>query len=346
MWRASRRVEGIRTTRHSVCSHHSHQSNQREPNLQPHVSAWTAAPRPRRRRQAVPRPGRRGARGRTGPRRTGRAHWSIAGGRLVVGADDAQRILVGARVPGVGDVALAGRVRDQKEDEPTDDQQDQDGCDDITHTHAATQSHATVKRPVGLGSAGRMADELTGKKIAFLAAEGVEQVELTEPWKAVQQAGGTPELLSTEDGEVQAFNHLDKADTFTVDRTVASASASDYDGLVLPGGVANPDFLRADDDAVAFVRGVLRAGQAGRRDLPRAVDAGRGRRRPRAHADLLAVDQDRPRERGRDLGRRGGPRRRGPDELAQARRPAGLLRQDRRGVRRGQARRAGRERPR
>ena len=95
-----------------------------------------------------------------------------------------------------------------------------------------------------------MANELQGKKIAFLAAEGVEQVELTEPWKAVEQAGGTPELLSTEDGEVQAFNHLDKADTFKVDRTVADASASDYDGLVLPGGVANPDFLRADDDAV------------------------------------------------------------------------------------------------
>jgi protease I len=100
-----------------------------------------------------------------------------------------------------------------------------------------------------------MADELHGKKIAFLAAEGVEQVELTEPWKAVEQAGGKPELISTEDGEVQAFNHLDKGDTFPVDKTVADANASDYDGLVLPGGVANPDFLRADEDAVAFVRG-------------------------------------------------------------------------------------------
>src|SRR3954453_17355504 len=99
-----------------------------------------------------------------------------------------------------------------------------------------------------------MADELKGKKIAFLAAEGVEQVELTEPWKAVEQAGGTPELVSVEDGEVQAFNHLDKADTFTVDKTAKEADASGYDGLVLPGGVANPDFLRADPDAVAFVR--------------------------------------------------------------------------------------------
>ena len=99
-----------------------------------------------------------------------------------------------------------------------------------------------------------MADQLKGKKIAFLAAEGVEQVELTEPWKAVEQAGGQPELISTEPGEVQAFNHLDKADTFPVDRTAADADASDYDGLVLPGGVANPDFLRTDADAVAFVR--------------------------------------------------------------------------------------------
>jgi protease I len=100
-----------------------------------------------------------------------------------------------------------------------------------------------------------MADELKGKTIAFLAAEGVEQVELTEPWKAVEQAGGSPELISVEDGEVQAFNHLDKADTFTVDKTAKDADASDYDGLVLPGGVANPDFLRSDEDAVRFVRG-------------------------------------------------------------------------------------------
>jgi deglycase len=99
-----------------------------------------------------------------------------------------------------------------------------------------------------------MSDELKGKKIAFLAAEGVEQVELTEPWKAVESAGGTPELVSVEAGEVQAFNHLDKADTFTVDKTAADADASDYDGLVLPGGVANPDFLRTDQDAVNFVR--------------------------------------------------------------------------------------------
>jgi protease I len=100
-----------------------------------------------------------------------------------------------------------------------------------------------------------MAGKLDGKRIAFLVAnEGVEQVELTEPWKAVETEGGTPELVSLESGTVQAFNHLDKGDTFEVDREVSDAKADDYDALVLPGGVANPDFLRADQDAVAFTR--------------------------------------------------------------------------------------------
>ena len=100
-----------------------------------------------------------------------------------------------------------------------------------------------------------MADRLQGKRIAFLVApEGAEQVELTDPWKAVEGEGGTPELISTEDGEVQAFNHFDKGDTFPVDRTVGDADAGDYDGLVLPGGVASPDFLRMDEDAVGFIR--------------------------------------------------------------------------------------------
>jgi protease I len=99
------------------------------------------------------------------------------------------------------------------------------------------------------------AEKLKGKRIAFLVApEGAEQVELTEPWKAVEEAGGKPELISTDSGEIQAFNHLDKGDMFPVDRTVDEADASDYDGLVLPGGVANPDFLRSDEDAVAFTR--------------------------------------------------------------------------------------------
>ncbi len=107
-----------------------------------------------------------------------------------------------------------------------------------------------------------MADKLQGKRIAFLVApEGVEQVELTEPWKAVTGEGATPELISLEKGEIQAFNHLDKGDTFPVDHTVAEASASDYDALVLPGGVANPDSLRMDDDAVAFARAFFEAGK-------------------------------------------------------------------------------------
>ena len=106
-----------------------------------------------------------------------------------------------------------------------------------------------------------MAD-LQNKKVAFLAAnEGVEQVELTEPWKAVEEAGAQPELVSLEEGRVQAFNHLDKGDTFEVDRTVADADPSDYDGLVLPGGVANPDFLRMDERAVAFVRSFFESGK-------------------------------------------------------------------------------------
>ena len=106
-----------------------------------------------------------------------------------------------------------------------------------------------------------MAD-LQDKRIAFLVAnEGVEQVELTEPWKAVEQAGGKPELISLEEGKVQAFNHLDKADTFDVDRTVADADESDYEALVLPGGVANPDILRMDERAVRFARSFFEAGK-------------------------------------------------------------------------------------
>jgi protease I len=103
--------------------------------------------------------------------------------------------------------------------------------------------------------------ELTGKTIAFLVApEGIEQVELTEPWAAVERAGGIPRLLSTKGGTVQAFDHLDKADTFDVDTTIAEADPDAYDGLVLPGGVANPDALRLDADAVAFVRSFVEAG--------------------------------------------------------------------------------------
>jgi protease I len=103
--------------------------------------------------------------------------------------------------------------------------------------------------------------KLNGKKIAFLAADGVEQIELTSPWEAVEKEGAQPELVSLESGEIQAFEHLDHGKKFTVDRAVADADAGDYDALVLPGGVANPDFLRVDEDAVAFVRAFFEAGK-------------------------------------------------------------------------------------
>jgi protease I len=100
-----------------------------------------------------------------------------------------------------------------------------------------------------------MADDLKGKRIAFLVAqEGVEEVELTKPWEAVEQAGGAPELIAPEGGRVQAFQHLDKSSTFAVDRTLGEADPGDYDGVVLPGGVANPDQLRLQPDALEFLQ--------------------------------------------------------------------------------------------
>jgi protease I len=98
-----------------------------------------------------------------------------------------------------------------------------------------------------------MAATLEGKRIAILATDGVEQVELTEPRKAIEDAGAQTELLSLQEGEIQGFNHLDHADKLKVDKAVSDASVDDYDGLVIPGGVANGDFLRADEDAVRFV---------------------------------------------------------------------------------------------
>jgi protease I len=107
-----------------------------------------------------------------------------------------------------------------------------------------------------------MAHELSGKTIAFLTAnEGVEQVELTRPWEAVEQAGGRPKLVATKAGEVQAFNHLDKGDTFPTDLTTDELNVDDVDALVLPGGVANPDQLRTDGSAVRFVRDFFAAGK-------------------------------------------------------------------------------------
>jgi deglycase len=107
-----------------------------------------------------------------------------------------------------------------------------------------------------------MAERIAGKKIAFLMSnEGVEQVELIKPLEAVREAGAEAELLAPEAGEIQAFNHLDKGDTFEVDTVVGKADPDEYDGLVLPGGVANPDQLRTKPEAVRFIRSIFAAGK-------------------------------------------------------------------------------------
>ena len=107
-----------------------------------------------------------------------------------------------------------------------------------------------------------MASELNGKKVAFLVAqEGIEEVELTSPWEAVEKAGGSPELVAPEPGTVQAFNHLDKGSTFPVGKALDDARARDYDAVVLPGGVANPDQLRTDDRAVRFLKETFTQGK-------------------------------------------------------------------------------------
>jgi protease I len=107
-----------------------------------------------------------------------------------------------------------------------------------------------------------MAESLKGKTIAFLAADGVEEVEYVRPKEAVEQAGGRTELISLEDGEIQAMNSdINPASKLPVDKRVADASAGDYDGLVLPGGTVNPDNLRQDDDAIRFVQDFFKAGK-------------------------------------------------------------------------------------
>ena len=103
--------------------------------------------------------------------------------------------------------------------------------------------------------------KLDGKKVAILAAEGVEQVELTEPRKAVENEGADVTLVSVEAEDFQGFNHLDKGDTFTADKAAKDVSADEFDALLLPGGVANPDFLRTDDASVGFVRDFFNSGK-------------------------------------------------------------------------------------
>src|SRR3954449_4040880 len=106
-----------------------------------------------------------------------------------------------------------------------------------------------------------MAGELNGMKVAVLATDGVEQVELDRPWQTLEEAGAEPELVSLEAGSITAYDHIDKADPKKVDTTVGPADPDDYAALVLPGGVINGDFVRADADAVAFVKSFFAPGK-------------------------------------------------------------------------------------
>ena len=106
-----------------------------------------------------------------------------------------------------------------------------------------------------------MSASLKGKKVAFLATDGGEQVELTDPREALEKAGAETELVSIKEGSIDGFHHLDKGDTFKVDKLVGDVDFNDYDALVLPGGVANPDELRQDRAAVAFARSFVEAGK-------------------------------------------------------------------------------------
>jgi protease I len=110
-----------------------------------------------------------------------------------------------------------------------------------------------------------MPTDLNGKRVAFITTHGVEQIELTEPWKAVEKAGGEPVLISPHPGEIQGFDHHDKGRTYPVDATFDAVNPADFDGLVIPGGVLNPDRMRMEQSAVKFVQGFIE------RDLPVAA---------------------------------------------------------------------------
>ena len=158
-------------------------------------------------------------------------------------------------------------------------------------------------------------------KVAVLATDGVEQVELDRPWQALEEAGAEPELVSLEGGTITAYDHIDKGDTKKVDAVVSSADPDAYAALVLPGGVINGDFVRADADAVAFVTSFFDAGKpvAAICHAPWVlIEAGVVKGRRMTSWPLAA---DRPAQRGRRLGGRGGRRRRQPDHQPQARRP-------------------------
>ena len=150
-----------------------------------------------------------------------------------------------------------------------------------------------------------MTNELNDTRVAFLVAnEGIEEIELLEPWQAVINAGGQTRTGGAPAGAgARPCDHLDRADRFPVDLTTEEAQADDFDAVILPGGVANPDQLRQDAAAVDFIMAMFEAGQAAGRHLPRALDPHRGRPGLRPHGDLVAQPADRPAQRRRHLGR-------------------------------------------
>ena len=182
-----------------------------------------------------------------------------------------------------------------------------------------------------------MAAELNGKQVAVLATDGVEQVELTEPVKALKAAGATVHVVSPKSGTIQGWNHFDKADMHPVDQALDQADPAAYEALLLPGGVINPDQLRLQPKAIAFIRHFVEQ----RKPIAAIchgpwtlIDAG-GVQGPQG--DLLALAADRPAQCRRGMGGPGGGDRPGPRHLPQAGRHPGLLEADDRGVPRGSA---------
>ena len=106
-----------------------------------------------------------------------------------------------------------------------------------------------------------MPGQLEGKKIAILATDGFEEVELTQPMQALKDAGAEVDVVSPSDGEIQGFDHITPSHKIRVDRSLSQAQAGDYDALLLPGGANNPDQLRTNDEALAFVRSFAEAGK-------------------------------------------------------------------------------------
>ena len=148
-----------------------------------------------------------------------------------------------------------------------------------------------------------MSQPLQGKKIAILVADGFEQVEMTEPRQALVRAGAAVDLVSPNSSTVQGFHHDQKGNSFDVTVSLSSADPVEYDGLVLPGGVMNPDTLRQDTGAVEFVRGNRRGRQADRGHLSRSLDADRGGTCERPRRDQLPIAEDRSEERRGQVGR-------------------------------------------